>query len=420
MSFRTNVGSALLLIIVTVCVFSVALDRESFFFREFEIILIQGQWGLLTCFAIWLGMLIFAKFSLKDPPLIFLLLFALRGLFVSRAAGLGLPTHGVLILVFGATLGKSVFFFLRDDDKRGRLKSEVPRAAVGKFLLGLILVLAFAALWHSGVSNGYDGPRWTGPCGNPNEYGMLMSVGIILAIGLLVIISKLNWFLFVAMGIMTVSVLCSGSRGAVLGTVVGLLYLTNCHRKFKWRYVLLGLFVIVGGVCFFWNTSNALPWYVERLDMERGSVQHRLAAWVAGFEIMRDHPFGVGWDMAEEVYEESYSPPVNGGAIRTNDYIMLGVQLGWPGLICFIVYSALGLKKIKSREIKPEKDQSEFKTHNSKLKIETACRAAVLAMLLEFWFDGGLFKIATASLFWILLELGSAYRYEEVLPSLPS
>jgi hypothetical protein len=23
-----------------------------------------------------------------------------------------------------------------------------------------------------------------------------------------------------------------------------------------------------------------------------------------------------------------------------------------------------------------------------------------------FWFDGGLFKLATASLFWILLELG--------------
>jgi len=28
-------------------------------------------------------------------------------------------------------------------------------------------------------------------------------------------------------------------------------------------------------------------------------------------------------------------------------------------------------------------------------------------MLVAFWFDGGLFKLATASVFWILLELGS-------------
>ena len=28
-------------------------------------------------------------------------------------------------------------------------------------------------------------------------------------------------------------------------------------------------------------------------------------------------------------------------------------------------------------------------------------------MLVAFWFDGGLFTLATAAVFWILLELGS-------------
>jgi hypothetical protein len=28
-------------------------------------------------------------------------------------------------------------------------------------------------------------------------------------------------------------------------------------------------------------------------------------------------------------------------------------------------------------------------------------------LLVSFWFDGGLFKLATASVFWILLELGA-------------
>ncbi len=38
---------------------------------------------------------------------------------------------------------------------------------------------------------------------------------------------------------------------------------------------------------------------------------------------------------------------------------------------------------------------------------KVACRAGALAMLVAFWFDGGLFKLATAAVFWILLELGT-------------
>jgi hypothetical protein len=53
------------------------------------------------------------------------------------------------------------------------------------------------------------------------------------------------------------------------------------------------------------------------------------------------------------------------------------------------------------------------------------CRAATLATLTAFWFDGGLFKLATAAVFWILLELGSgkwesgnSSEIEEVVKSL--
>jgi hypothetical protein len=36
------------------------------------------------------------------------------------------------------------------------------------------------------------------------------------------------------------------------------------------------------------------------------------------------------------------------------------------------------------------------------------CRAGAVVLLVGSWFDGGLFKLATASTFWILLELGRA------------
>ncbi len=41
-----------------------------------------------------------------------------------------------------------------------------------------------------------------------------------------------------------------------------------------------------------------------------------------------------------------------------------------------------------------------------------ACRAGAIVLLVEFWFDGGLFTLSTASVFWILLELGVAWNVD--------
>ena len=76
--------------------------------------------------------------------------------------------------------------------------------------------------------------------------------------------------------------------------------------------------ISVAAVWFFWNaTADSAPWYVKRLDLDRASAQHRVAAWKAGLEIMRDHPFGVGWNKTVEIYEKNYSPPEDGAAAIT-------------------------------------------------------------------------------------------------------
>jgi hypothetical protein len=69
---------------------------------------------------------------------------------------------------------------------------------------------------------------------------------------------------------------------------------------------------------------------------------------------------------------------------------MLGTELGLPALLCFIAYVYL---KFKPKAADPT---------------QVACRAGVLVLLVAFWFDGGLFTLATASVFWILLELGTS------------
>jgi O-antigen ligase len=158
---------------------------------------------------------------------------------------------------------------------------------------------------------------------------------------------------------------------------------------------------------------------MKRLDSSRGSVQHRVVAWKAGFEIMRDNPFGVGWGKTVSTYQEHYSPPENGAtAITTNDYLMLGTQIGIPALLCFFAYIAMqlgmGQRIWKKTEIAEETARGDARpttldigrwTSDAQLRI--ACRSAAIVMLVAFWFDGGLFKLATASVFWILLELGA-------------
>ena len=418
---------ALLFAIVSICLFGYVLHSHSGIFREFEAALLSVEWMLLVCLAVWCGTFLLLTFSLKDLPLIGLLLIAIVAFSINYAASS--RAADAVILLTGVTLGKSAFVLLRRD-KGGYTIPEIAnrKSPIVNFLVGLVMLLAFSSWWHLDMSaNFYHGPRWMGLWDNPNIYGMLMGAGGVLAIGLLaqmwnaecgmrneekqkaktVLQSAIgNWksaILLVAAGMMGVGLLFSYSRGAWLGTAIGLLYLAKVHGRFKWRFVLPVIFVVAAAVFFFWNaTSDTGPWYLKRLDLSRASAQHRVAAWKAGFEMMRDHPFGVGWNNTLVTYEKGYSPPDNGAAaITTNDYLMLGTQLGLPGLICFVVYVGLCLGASASRRQVGSKAEPAGETP----ALPAIYRAGALVMLVAFWFDGGLFKLATASVFWILLEL---------------
>ena len=213
---------------------------------------------------------------------------------------------------------------------------------------------------------------------------------------------------------MAVGLVFSYSRGAWVGTAVGLLYMAKAHGKFKWRLVLPVFAVAAAAVLYFWgSTPDSAPWYVKRADLGRPSAQNRVTAWRAGLEIMRDHPLGVGWNKAVNMYYKKYSPPEGGaGALTMNSYLMMGTELGLPGLLCFVAYVGLALKQ--KSEVRSQKSGSKTlgigdRTLDSS---KTACRAGALVFVVAFWFDGGLFTLATASVFWILLELSQMRNVE--------
>ncbi len=437
------------LAIVSVCLLGCVLHSNSAIFREFEAELLSLRYMLVVCLAVWCGTFLFLTFRLKDLLLICLLVVVLAAYFIGYAIH---PAKDALSLLFGPTMGRAAKF-LMNDHGAWKMEDSGNNLILVTFLLGLVLLLAFGSLWHLDVAhNFYPGTRWTGLWNNPNDYGLLMGTGVVLAIGLLAENLKseklkaeierrkllqilkaesrkqklLIGFLLVAALMMGVGLVFSYSRGAWVATGIGLLYLAKAYGKFKRRspkVFLLSTFcflLLLSGVCFFWNnTSDNAPWYIKRLDLGRASAQHRVSAWRGAFQMMRDHPFGVGWNKAIQTYEKNYSPPEGGAAaITTNDYLMLGTQLGWPGLACFVAYVALAMRG-ESRKQKAE-IPSLVTRHSSpaivspatchlspEASLRVACRAGALAMLVAFWFDGGLFKLATASVFWILLELGS-------------
>jgi hypothetical protein len=422
--------SILFLAILVLCLFSSLFSAQSVVFQKFEFVLFQLSWFLLSCVLVLFCFISLLTFCTDDFPLIGFLLIS-SGVYVLVC--IPKSAADLIVLLFSITLGRGAGILLRGEGFRSKEKNFMDlRSGIKGFSVGLLTLLAFSSFWHlDTAANLYQGPRWVGLWDNPNLYGTLMSVGAVLAVGLLAESQRLKSgkenrhsefgarksflyffttkrmlpenasgargtlvFLLIATFATGAGLVCSYSRGGWLGAGIALLYLARSYGKLKWPYVLPVVAVLAAVFLFLWNnTPETAPWYFKRLDLGRPSAQHRLSAWRAGFQMMWDHPFGVGWNRTVAVFQEDYSPPDGGAvAITTNDYLMLGTQLGIPGLICFVTYTALCFRKI-------EPQAAEF---GSKM----ACRAAALAMLVEFWFDGGLFKLPTASVFWVLLELG--------------
>lgn len=386
---------------VLICLLSTVLSSKWRLFDTLEILLPKVEYLSLVCCLIWICFFISLTFSPKDWLLVSLVIYIVSIAIVSRLKP-RFPNDAVVLLA-GITLGKAAKTLFHK--KNAMLSNRDERRLIAlccnsaSLLVFLIIILTFSSFWHLDLQPTlYQGPRWMGFWNNPNEYGSLMAVGTVLCIAQVADARTLRYanshynvsIILVAIAILVAGLAFSYSRGAWVATTIGLLYLLKKRVHCGWYFVASGVMLVGIVILLFWNTtSDSSPWYVKRLDIGRPSVQHRVAAWRGGLQMMMDYPFGVGWGNPGEVYRKRYTPPEGGAAaIETNDYIMLGAQLGIPGLVFFTLYMWLTFRRKSD-------DASQI-----------ACQAGALVMLIAFWFDGGLFKIASTCVFWILLELG--------------
>jgi hypothetical protein len=376
-------------------------------------------------------------------------------------------------------------------------------------------------------------PRWTGPWDNPNLYGVLMGVGTVLALGLLVsrlkskdssrgakvesrepeevgrgsplpaplvtetdgahgvtrptinsqpkTINCSHWlragrflfsvFLLSAFVLCGIGLLKSYSRGAWLGTAVGIGFLiwkwiahltqnphpqplshplgeggvglsprpsggegesyprlsdsepqfatrnsqpstSNPIRWFKTTWFQLSVFLLSAFILSFWQFRHTESPVARRVfsvgNPNDFSWRNRVSAWQGAGRMMWDKPLaGFGWGKAEEVYSKEYRAArlEESAAIQLNDYLTVGISAGVPALGCLLVYLWLALSRRSSVE---RREPDELSTFN--FQPSTIAAAGAIVLLIGFWFDGGLFKLPTCVVFWMLVELAHGSR----------
>ena len=163
-------------------------------------------------------------------------------------------------------------------------------------------------------------------------------------------------FLLAAAVVMGVGLVKSYSRGAWVGTAVGVAYLAyqvGKAEKLKTghRWVALSVMCASIAVLTFWSLRET-EWRPVRRVVSVGNIndfswRNRVAAWEGALQMMADKPWlGFGWNQPERVYDSLYRPArlTEGGAMQMNDCLMLGTTLGVPALLCFLMYVGLSLK----------------------------------------------------------------------------
>jgi O-antigen ligase len=270
-----------------------------------------------------------------------------------------------LTLLGGATLGQSVAAWRAWPTRR-----DARRNTARLVMVVLLLLLTVSSGWHAttGQVFQYHGQvRWSGPWASPNLYGLLMALGLVIACGIAISDFKFRtkhvphcptlkstpcrmwlWFVLYAIAMVAtgMGLMKSYSRGAWLGTLCGLAYLTgfwfqglwsggceeqpvstseignrksevscpSCVSWFKNNWFLAGVVFLSVVVLSFWHfrqtDSHPARRAFSAVNMGDFSWRNRVAAWQGALQITAEHPwFGAGWNQPEPLYEHYYLSP---------------------------------------------------------------------------------------------------------------
>jgi len=146
---------------------------------------------------------------------------------------------------------------------------------------------------------------------------------------------------FLMVALMLVALLFSQSRGGILGIFVGMAVLMGLLRaaggRFRWglRITLMALMALVA----IYGGKIGFDQIVERFLQIEGGAGGRMEIWEQTWDMVSDHPAGIGlgnYEVLEPVYVD---PGREGIRYRHahNDYLQLVAEAGWAGAVPLVV-----------------------------------------------------------------------------------
>lgn len=234
------------------------------------------------------------------------------------------------------------------------LRDQVPRRLLLFSCTSVIMATGFAVFTvYQNLFLHHQRP--TGPFENPNLYGNYLVLNVFLAMcaanliaedrgsgetrSSLLLRSGRVVGLLVVMPVLTVGVLATGSRGALVGFLAGLVVALRIRpptalgpRKLLARVVA----TVTLTVAVAWFLKHH-PYLLERLGRTGSAdpnVEHRLALWRAAVDAFAAHPlFGIGYGQFA-----SYAAYVRlwRAQVAHQTYLSMGAELGLLGLVVFL------------------------------------------------------------------------------------
>ena len=240
------------------------------------------------------------------------------------------------------------------------------------FFLGMTLFSAFAAFYQ--FVTGDDpfrkalfgktgwGHRGHGLLRNPVPFGKLIgSLGLIALASFLSFLVLKNrrwsWICLAVTIACGIAVISSQSRGTWLALVfvAALGWLVVPRGLTKVWFIGVGSAVILGLAAILLHPDLSKRAQTIFTDTVHGSNRIRVEQWHVNWHILKDNPFGVGFDGNDlrqaEVYKKlGYELPLARGHCH-NEFIEIAVATGWPGFACYL-FVTVGMLYIPIRALR--------------------------------------------------------------------
>jgi hypothetical protein len=149
--------------------------------------------------------------------------------------------------------------------------------------------------------------------------------------------SKKRWLISGIFFLATIGVLLSVSRASILTFALDCILITWFLRKRSMTVIIIGL-CLLGLVAILASSSSLATFAWQTITFENPSSQGHLQEWSEGFRAMLQQPLGYGPGSSGSVGSR-FGQKIGG----ENQYVILGVEIGFPGLFLYIAMQLLGI-----------------------------------------------------------------------------